>query len=76
VRAASRGTNGSVILGHCGSPIDLEALPGVIADYRSRGFTFVTVPELFGLPGARPMHFPTPPPSAMPPPRHIDPRRR
>jgi peptidoglycan/xylan/chitin deacetylase (PgdA/CDA1 family) len=58
VRAASRGTNGSVILGHCGSPIDLTALDAVISGYRARGFTFVTVPELLGLPDARPMVFP------------------
>ena len=89
VRAASRGTNGSVVLGHCGSKIDLEALPAVIDGYRSRGFTFVTVPQLLGLPGARAMRFPTPPPSATPAsspaptslgtppsPRHFDPRRR
>jgi peptidoglycan/xylan/chitin deacetylase (PgdA/CDA1 family) len=80
VRAASRGTNGSVILGHCGSRIDVAALPSVIAAYRSRGFTFVTVPELLGLPGARSMHFPTPPPvtppSPPPPPREADPRKR
>jgi peptidoglycan-N-acetylglucosamine deacetylase len=62
VRAASKGRNGSVILGHCGSRIDLAALSGVVAGYRARGFTFVTVPELLGLPGAKPMHFPAPPP--------------
>jgi peptidoglycan/xylan/chitin deacetylase (PgdA/CDA1 family) len=76
VQAASRGINGSVILGHCGSRIDNAALPAVIAGYRSRGFTFVTVPELLGLPGAKPMHFPTPPPSPPPPPHEIDPRKR
>ncbi len=63
-RAASRGTNGSVILGHCGSSIDLAALPAVIASYRDRGFTFVTIPELLGLPGAEPMQFAMPLPSA------------
>jgi peptidoglycan/xylan/chitin deacetylase (PgdA/CDA1 family) len=75
VRAASRGTNGSVILGHCGSPIELAALPGVIAGYQARGFTFVTVPELLHLPGASPMVFPT---ARVPvaPPRRQDPNRR
>ena len=58
VRAASQGQNGSVILGHCGSPIDLAALPGVIAAYQARGFSFVTVPQLLNLPGAAPMVFP------------------
>ncbi len=62
-RAASRGGNGSVILGHCGSSIDLAALPAVIASYRARGFTFVTIPELLGLPGAAPMQFVPPPPA-------------
>jgi peptidoglycan/xylan/chitin deacetylase (PgdA/CDA1 family) len=61
IRAASRGTNGSVILGHCGSSIDVAALSSVIAGYRARGFTFVTVPELLDLPGAAPMAFPIAP---------------
>jgi peptidoglycan/xylan/chitin deacetylase (PgdA/CDA1 family) len=61
VRAASRGIAGSVVLGHCGSAIDLAALPAVIASYRARGFTFVTVPQLLGQPGAQPMTFPAPP---------------
>lgn len=71
VRAASKGRPGSVILGHCGNRIDVAALPGVIASYRSRGFDFVTVPELLGLPDAAPMHFPDVP---LPPPapvRHV-----
>ena len=75
VRAASRGTNGSVILGHCGSPIDLAALPGVIAGYRARGFAFVTVPELLDQPGAAPMVFPMVRVPVAPPRRH-DPDRR
>jgi peptidoglycan/xylan/chitin deacetylase (PgdA/CDA1 family) len=65
VRAATKGKNGSVILGHCGSPIDVAALPAVIAWYRAHGFTFVTVPELLNLPGAAPMHFTPPPPPAV-----------
>jgi peptidoglycan/xylan/chitin deacetylase (PgdA/CDA1 family) len=66
VRAASRGENGSVILGHCGSSIDVAALPDVIASYRSRGFTFVTVPQLLGMEGAVPMQFPAPPQPRLP----------
>jgi peptidoglycan/xylan/chitin deacetylase (PgdA/CDA1 family) len=58
IRAATRGVAGSVVLGHCGNQVDLAALPEVIASYRSRGFTFVTVPQLLGLPGAAPMCFP------------------
>ncbi len=65
VRAATRGKNGSVILGHCGSPIDVAALPAVIAWYRGHGYTFVTVPELLRLPGAVPMHFTSPTPPAV-----------
>lgn len=61
VRAATKGRNGSVILGHCGNPIDVAALPGVIAAYRARGFRFVTVPELLGLADAAPMRFASPP---------------
>jgi peptidoglycan/xylan/chitin deacetylase (PgdA/CDA1 family) len=49
LRAATAGTNGSVILGHCGSPVDHQVLRAVIASYRARGFTFVTVPALLGM---------------------------
>lgn len=57
VRAAIKGRNGSVVLGHCGSAIDVAALPYVIAWYRDQGYTFVTVPQLLDLPGAAPMAF-------------------
>ncbi len=43
---AIKGTNGSIVLMHSGPPNTPKALPGIIANYRSRGFTFVTVPEL------------------------------
>lgn len=59
VRSATRGTNGSIILGHCGEPIEQQVLPLVVADYRARGFTFVTVPQLLAMPGARAMTFPS-----------------
>ncbi len=68
VRAASRGRGGSVILGHCGNAIDVAMLRSVVSSYRARGFTFVTVPELLGLPGARPMRFDTPVPAPAPAP--------
>jgi peptidoglycan/xylan/chitin deacetylase (PgdA/CDA1 family) len=75
IRAATRGTDGSVILGHCGNRIDVAALRAVIASYRGRGFSFVTVPQLLGLPGAVPMTFPAyPPPPPPPPPRPGPPR--
>jgi peptidoglycan/xylan/chitin deacetylase (PgdA/CDA1 family) len=45
---AIRGTNGSIVLMHSGPLNTPKALPGIIANYRARGFTFVTVPELIG----------------------------
>jgi peptidoglycan-N-acetylglucosamine deacetylase len=49
-----RGTNGSIILMHANRSISAQALPSVIAYYRSRGFTFVTVGQLLGIPGRIP----------------------
>ncbi|MEO6715110.1 MAG: polysaccharide deacetylase family protein [Mycobacteriales bacterium] len=46
---AIRGTNGSIVLMHSGPPSTSKALPAIIANYRSRGFTFVTIPELLGI---------------------------
>jgi peptidoglycan/xylan/chitin deacetylase (PgdA/CDA1 family) len=48
VRAAMRGTNGSVLLTHGGPTLTPLILPTVIALYRDLGFRFVTVPELLG----------------------------
>jgi peptidoglycan/xylan/chitin deacetylase (PgdA/CDA1 family) len=48
VRAAMRGTNGSVLLTHGGPTLTPLILPTVIALYRDMGFRFVTVPELLG----------------------------
>ena len=50
VRAAMRGTDGSVLLTHGGPALTPLILPTVIALYRSLGFRFVTVPELLGWP--------------------------
>jgi peptidoglycan/xylan/chitin deacetylase (PgdA/CDA1 family) len=44
--AAERGTNGSILLVHGGPSLTPVVLPGIIAHYRARGFTFVTLPEL------------------------------
>lgn len=44
-----RGTNGSIVLMHAGPVNTPKALPSIIANYRKRGFTFVTVPELLGI---------------------------
>ena len=50
--AAEMGTNGSVVLLHCGPNATTYLLADVIAYYRARGFRFVTIPELLGLPWA------------------------
>jgi peptidoglycan/xylan/chitin deacetylase (PgdA/CDA1 family) len=47
--AAEQGTNGSVVLFHCGPNATPYLLPDVIAFYRDHGFRFVTVPALLGL---------------------------
>ncbi|MFL5681490.1 MAG: polysaccharide deacetylase family protein [Chloroflexota bacterium] len=47
--AAEQGTNGSVVLLHCGPNATPYLLPNVIAFYRSHGFRFVTIPELLGV---------------------------
>jgi len=57
IKTATKGTHGSIILGHCGSPVDHQILRTVIARYRARGLTFVTVPQILKLPGAKPMVF-------------------
>jgi peptidoglycan/xylan/chitin deacetylase (PgdA/CDA1 family) len=43
---AIRGTNGSIVLMHSGPSNTPKALPAIIANYRARGFTFVTVSEI------------------------------
>ncbi len=50
VANATAGTDGSIVLMHCGSPLTPLALPTVIDRYRSRGFSFVTIPQMLGLP--------------------------
>ncbi len=46
VKRATKGTNGSIVLMHSGPLNTPKALPAIIANYRARGFTFVTVPQL------------------------------
>jgi peptidoglycan/xylan/chitin deacetylase (PgdA/CDA1 family) len=48
--AGERGTNGSVVLLHCGPNATPHLLASLIDDYRARGFRFVTVPQLLGVP--------------------------
>jgi peptidoglycan/xylan/chitin deacetylase (PgdA/CDA1 family) len=45
------GTAGSIVLLHAGPESTVDALPSIIAGYRARGFTFVTVPQLLAAGG-------------------------
>lgn len=49
IRAATRGGPGSIVLMHVGPDATPRILRAVIASYRDRGFTFVTVPQLLAL---------------------------
>ena len=60
---AVRGKAGSIVLMHCGPGITPRLLPKVIASYRQRGFRFVTVPQLLGMPGPIPRFMPRPVPA-------------
>jgi peptidoglycan/xylan/chitin deacetylase (PgdA/CDA1 family) len=59
---AVRGKAGSIVLMHCGPAMTPRLLPKVIESYRSRGFQFVTVPQLLGIPGPLPRFLPRPMP--------------
>lgn len=79
LRQAIRGTKGSVILAHCGPSVEPRILLRVISYYRSRGYQFVTVNRLLGIPGPEPFASPTPtpapaaPPTAVPSPQPTEP---
>lgn len=60
IHNASMGRAGSIVLMHIGPDVTPRILARVIASYRARGFTFVTVPGLLSPPPSRP----TPPPPA------------
>jgi peptidoglycan-N-acetylglucosamine deacetylase len=53
-RRALSGGKGSIVLMHTLYRTTAAALPGIIAGYRARGFQFVTVGELVGVPGPVP----------------------
>jgi peptidoglycan/xylan/chitin deacetylase (PgdA/CDA1 family) len=53
-RNALAGGNGSIVLMHTLYATTAAALPRIIAGYRARGFRFVTVGELLGIPGPVP----------------------
>jgi|GEM_PF-541568 peptidoglycan/xylan/chitin deacetylase (PgdA/CDA1 family) len=50
------GTNGSIVIMHTFVTNTVSALPTIIARYKARGFTFVTVGQLLGIDG--PVPFP------------------
>jgi peptidoglycan/xylan/chitin deacetylase (PgdA/CDA1 family) len=54
ITRAMAGTNGSIILMHTFGANTVRALPGIIARYKARGFTFVTVGQLLGIDGPVP----------------------
>ena len=49
VARAVIGTRGSIVLMHAGPANTPKALRAIIANYRARGYGFVTVPELLGI---------------------------
>ncbi|HEX2627279.1 MAG TPA: polysaccharide deacetylase family protein [Candidatus Limnocylindrales bacterium] len=51
---ALAGTNGSIVLMHTFVENTAAALPRIIAGYRARGYRFVTVGQLLGIPGPVP----------------------
>jgi peptidoglycan/xylan/chitin deacetylase (PgdA/CDA1 family) len=60
LRQAIHGRPGSIVLMHCGPDMTVRLLPQIIASYRSRGYEFVTVPQLLGMPGPVPRFLPSP----------------
>jgi peptidoglycan/xylan/chitin deacetylase (PgdA/CDA1 family) len=53
IRSAASGRAGSIVLLHAGPTLTPRILRSVIRSYRERGFAFVTVPDLLGLPDPR-----------------------
>ncbi|MEO7994155.1 MAG: polysaccharide deacetylase family protein, partial [bacterium] len=49
-KVVSRTGPGGIILLHSGIPATIDALPGIIADFRARGYRFVTLDELYPAP--------------------------
>jgi peptidoglycan/xylan/chitin deacetylase (PgdA/CDA1 family) len=47
---AIKGTNGGIVLMHAGPAGTVRVLERIILNYRTRGFTFVNLPELLGVP--------------------------
>jgi peptidoglycan/xylan/chitin deacetylase (PgdA/CDA1 family) len=51
---ALAGQSGSIVLMHTYPDATAAALPGIIAGYRARGFGFVTIGQMLGIPGPVP----------------------
>jgi peptidoglycan/xylan/chitin deacetylase (PgdA/CDA1 family) len=51
---ALAGMKGSIVVLHTSSMSTVRALPGIIRGYRKRGFEFVTIGQLLGIPGSVP----------------------
>ncbi|MBW3084848.1 hypothetical protein KEM60_01037 [Austwickia sp. TVS 96-490-7B] len=47
-RAVSQAKAGSIILLHDVHPTTVQSVPGIIAQLKEKGFTFVTIPQLLG----------------------------
>lgn len=70
IRNATAGRSGSIVLMHIGPDATPRILARVIASYRARGYTFVTIPQLLSplhpAPAPKPAPLPEPPPAAQP----------
>lgn len=53
---ALAGTRGSIVLMHTDSASTTAALNSIVDQYRKRGYSFVTVQQLLGMPGPVPYH--------------------
>ena len=59
---ALKGKSGSIILMHTSPHATPAALTRIVAKFRGRGYSFVTIGQLLGVPGPAPFAAPTPPP--------------
>jgi peptidoglycan/xylan/chitin deacetylase (PgdA/CDA1 family) len=66
---AERGWNGSIILMHMNRATSADILPAIIASYRARGYRFVTLGQMFGVPGPVPTFGPAPSATPSPTPK-------
>lgn len=72
IKNAEKGIYGSILLMHANLPYAQQALPAEIAYYRAKGYEFVTLGQMFGVPG--PVPFPpghSYPPAPLPSPKPV-----